>query len=83
MENKEIPYRLVACGFVDLIEAHATRRTVGEIVFEENGVEQRITDRIVDRYTREGAEFLVTAGGKTIRLDRILLLFGEPIQWSC
>lgn len=83
MEENKNPYRLVACGFVDLIEAHATRRTVGEIVFVEAGMERSILDVIVDRYTRNGEEFLVTAGGHTIRLDQILRLFGEPIQWSC
>jgi hypothetical protein len=83
MEEKNSPYRLVACGFVDLIEAHATRRTIGAIVFEDNGIERTVLDGVLDRYTKNGEEFMVTLGGHTIRLDRILLLFGEPIQWSC
>ena len=81
MENTKDAYQQVSCGFVDKIEEHATLKKVGEIVYTEKGVIHRVSGQIVDRFTKEGAEFLKLADGTVVRLDRIVTLFGAPTEY--
>lgn len=66
------PYRPIDCALHDRLEAAATLGRTVRIAFrtEGDGVEA-IEDRIVDVFARDGAEFVRTAGGRVIRLDRL------------
>jgi Rho-binding antiterminator len=69
-------YRPIDCSVHDRLEALATlgRECVltvrgGPGVEEE---EERFVDRIVDVFARGGAEWLRTANGREVRLDRLV-----------
>lgn len=67
------PYRPIDCGLHDILLDRATRRVVVAIRHRApDGSEATTTDRIVDVYTAEGAEYLRTAGGVVVRLDELL-----------
>lgn len=64
------PYRPIECGLHDILLDRATRQVVEAIRHRAaDGSETITTDRIVDVYTAEGAEYLRTAGGVVVRLD--------------
>jgi transcriptional antiterminator Rof (Rho-off) len=65
-------YRPIACGLHDQLEEAATvGRTVRVVFRSEGGALEEVEDRLVDVFARSGAEFVRTASGSTIRLDRL------------
>ena len=65
-------YAPIACSLHDQLEALATLGRECRIVYREAGGEERErVDRIVDVFIRGGEEFIRTAGGIEIRLDRL------------
>lgn len=65
-------YRPIACSLHDRLEATATMRKESRIVYRtETGEVHEVVDRIVDIFPRGGEEFLRTAAGVEIRLDRL------------
>jgi hypothetical protein len=68
------PYHPIDCGLHDGLLALATRGT--RVVLRYHGAEPaqvcETEDRIVDVFTRDGAEWLRTGDGVEIRLDRLI-----------
>lgn len=72
MGNDESRYLPIDCALHDELLALATFRRVTEIAhLDERGEERTVRDTIVDVFARAGAEYLRTAGGLEIRLDRL------------
>lgn len=68
------PYRPIDCSFYDRLEEAATmRRRVG-LRFYADGSETYTEGVITDLLIREGAEWLVLADGRRIRLDDLIAL---------
>lgn len=79
--NQEAGYQPIACSLHDRLEALATLRSPVAIRYlAGSGSVVEVHDRIADLYTREGAEFLLTAGGTEIRLDRLESVEGEEFR---
>jgi Rho-binding antiterminator len=73
-------YDPIDCSLHDRIEEAATLGRIVKIVYDaEDGVVE-IEDRITDWFARDGAEFLQTAGGISVRLDRIRTLDGVAFR---
>lgn len=65
-------YRPINCEFHDAIESYATRREPVDIVVEDPAENRRIIRTVVvDVYSRNGEEFLLTDAGERIRLDKV------------
>ncbi|MDZ7778537.1 MAG: hypothetical protein U5R14_01190 [Gemmatimonadota bacterium] len=65
-------YRPIDCSVHDRLEAFAVSRTDCRVTYTDPATEERtITGRIVDVFTRDGAEFLRMDEGSEIRLDRL------------
>jgi transcriptional antiterminator Rof (Rho-off) len=72
-------YHPIDCGLHDRLLAIATlRRTVGLRFLDGDGVPVEARDRVVDVFTRDGAEYLRTSEGTEVRLDRLLEVDGVP-----
>lgn len=80
-------YRPIDCSLHDRLEDLAVCRRVVRIRYRDGGgrgegsgegVAAELDDVIVAWFTRGGAEYLRTAGGREIRLDRILEVDGQP-----
>lgn len=67
------PYRPIACALHDQYLAWTTERRIVVVHHRDGtGVDNTLTDRIKDVYTRADAtEWMVMASGTEIRLDRI------------
>lgn len=66
------PYRPIDCSVHDRLEALATLGVPCRIRYRgPDDEEHELVDRIVDVFARGGEEFLDTAGGVRIRLDRL------------
>lgn len=73
-------YHPIDCSLHDRLEALAvTGREVRLRFSVEDGV-QEISDRLADVFARSGAEYLRTAGGVEVRLDRLLEVDGVPYR---
>jgi transcriptional antiterminator Rof (Rho-off) len=65
-------YHPINCEFHDVIESYATRRETVDIVVEDPAeVRRNIRAVVCDVYSSNGEEFLLTNGGKRIRLDQV------------
>lgn len=65
-------YRPIDCGLHDELLLRALRGgPVGLHWIDADGMPHEDTDRIADVSSRGGAEYLTTAGGLEIRLDRL------------
>jgi Rho-binding antiterminator len=65
-------YQPINCEFHDVIESYATRReAVDLVVVDPAEVNRTIRTVVCDVYSRNGEEFLLTGGGKKIRLDQV------------
>jgi Rho-binding antiterminator len=79
-ENK---YRPIDCSVHDMLESTAVRRTVARFVVRgEDGTTSVIQDRIDDLFARDGAEYMRTAGGQEIRLDRLASVNDETVRYE-
>jgi transcriptional antiterminator Rof (Rho-off) len=74
MQSRDLPadYQPIACSRHDQLESIATLRSRVTIRYlDDAGETLEVTDQVVDIYSRQGAEFLRTAAGLEIRLDRL------------
>ncbi|MEX2531456.1 MAG: hypothetical protein WD960_11850 [Gemmatimonadota bacterium] len=66
------PYSPIDCSVHDRLEAFATLQTRCRIAFRtDEGEAVELVDRIVDVFTRGAEEFLRSASGQEVRLDRL------------
>lgn len=73
-------YEPIDCSLHDRIEEHATLHKDVRIVYR-NGMDvTEVTDRITDWFAKDGEEFMRTANGLTVRLDRIVSIDGVAFQ---
>lgn len=74
-------YQPIACGLYDRLEELATLRKECEIVYlDEGNQECKLTDRITGLKSFQGAEYLSTSTGTTIRLDKLISVNGIPFR---
>jgi Rho-binding antiterminator len=65
-------YTPPSCSFHDELEAHAVRRYVVRIAFQDpDGTAREVVGTIADVWSEAGAEYLRTDDGTTVRLDRL------------
>jgi transcriptional antiterminator Rof (Rho-off) len=70
--TKRADYTPPSCSVHDELEAHAVRREVVRIEFQDpDGAERAVVGTIADIWSEAGAEYLRTDDGTTIRLDRL------------
>lgn len=75
-----VGYRPIDCGVHDELLARATLGRPAEIVYiDEDSVQRTVRDRIVDVFARERAEYMKLASGLEIRLDKMVMLDGQPV----
>ncbi len=75
------PYRPIDCGLHDRLLAAATlRRRVALRFRGPDGAPVDAHDRIVDVFTRGGAEYLRTEDGAEVRLDRLVEVDGVAVE---
>ena len=79
MENS---YRPIDCSLHDQLEAAATLRRTIHIVYERDGEIVETADRILDIFTRDGAEFLKLSTTE-VRLDELRIVDGVPFNAGC
>jgi len=65
-------YTPIDCSYHDYLLELATFKKVVTIVYLENNDKREVISKIVDVYTKKGAEFLVTENDLTIRLDQLI-----------
>jgi Rho-binding antiterminator len=74
MQSQDLPtdYQPIACSRHDQLESIATLRSRVTILYlDDAGAILEVMDQVADIYSRQGAEFLRTATGLEIRLDRL------------
>lgn len=72
------PYRPIACSLHDRLEDLAVRRVRERFLIREaDGSVREATERVVDLFAREGAEFVRFSGGEVVRLDRLVAVGAE------
>jgi Rho-binding antiterminator len=77
-EQQMSEYEPVDCGLHDRLEELATLRQPARIEFrDERGELREARSTIDDVFTNDGAEFVRTADGEEIRLDRIENVDGQ------
>jgi Rho-binding antiterminator len=65
-------YEPIDCADHDKLEALATMRQRARIAYrDEHGELHEVEDLIEDVFARDGNEYLKTAGGEEVRLDRL------------
>ena len=69
-------YEPIDCSLHDRIEDLAVRRKVVRIRYEGDAGAIELDDTVADWFTRDGAEFMRTGSGLSIRMDRILEVDG-------
>jgi transcriptional antiterminator Rof (Rho-off) len=81
MTGKE--YRPIDCSVHDKLEETSVRGTVAHFrIQDEDGGEREIQDRVEDVYAQDGVEYMKTAGGLEIRLDRLRAVNGEAVTYQ-
>ena len=74
-------YTPIDCLLHDRLESATTLRTTVTIACEDNeGVTTEIDDRINDVFTKGNEEFIQTASGLIIRLDRLISVDGVSFR---
>jgi Rho-binding antiterminator len=77
-------YKNISCDFYDELEALATLHKECEIEFwSENATKSIIHDKIKNLYTKEGVEYMETAKGTVIRLDKLIKVDGKKPLNRC
>jgi Rho-binding antiterminator len=69
-------YRPLECGLHDRLESLATLGRQVRIRYLAGRSEAETSDRIVDVFARDGAEYVRLASGPEIRLDRLRTVDG-------
>ncbi|MGV7210124.1 hypothetical protein ACLB1G_19975 [Oxalobacteraceae bacterium A2-2] len=81
MSGQPSSYEPISCDFHDLLEVHATRRQPTQIAFRDSsGAPQVINAIITDVYARNGADYLTTSTGVTLRLDQLVEVEGVKLK---
>lgn len=81
--SEDTGYHPIDCGLHDRLEAHATLgRVVRIVVRGQRGTTREFQDRLVDVFARGDEEFVRTAGGELIRLDRLESVDGVAFRPS-
>jgi len=76
-------YRPIDCSVHDMLESTAVRRTVAHfVVRDEDGTTRVIQDRVDDLFARDGVEYMRTAGGQEIRLDRLASVNDQTVRYE-
>jgi len=76
MDNAYTP---IDCGLHDELQLMALRRRAATLRVElTDGSPETVEGTVVDVLTRDGAEWLRLADGRTVRLDRLLEVDGRP-----
>ena len=79
----EREYRPIDCSVHDKLEETSVRGTAAHfLVRDEDGREREIQDRVQDVYARDGVEYMKTAEGLEIRLDRLKAVNGEAVTYQ-
>ncbi len=82
--SDEGPYRPIDCGLHDELQLRALRgRPVDLRYLTPNGTPRALVDRLVDVFTKAGAEYVGTASGEVIRLDRLVEVDGIAFGRDC
>ena len=80
MPASPAPYHPISCDFHDRLEAHATTRKPARIVFRDaDGAVQLLSAAITDVYAKDGADYLTTSTGDTLRLDQLIEVDGVKL----
>ena len=80
MENNST-YTPINCSFYDILEAHATKKDMVEIVLKNKDDDQTMIKDIIKNFeTRKGEEFAVLSSGIWVRLDTILSVNGWRVD---
>ena len=66
-----MPYKPINCNFYDVILANATLKKNCKIVYTEQGKTLETTAKILDVFSKKGAEFMTLDNDTVIRLDKI------------
>ena len=75
-------YTPVSCDFHDQLEAIATLHQDCHIVYHDDANKViDVTDRIVDVYASNHADFLKLKNGTEIRLDQIVSVNDQPVSY--
>lgn len=71
-------YEPIDCSDHDRLESLATLRQIARISYRDpDGGLREVEDLIEDVYSRDGAEYLRTAGGEEVRLDALVSVDGK------
>jgi Rho-binding antiterminator len=77
-------YTPIDCALHDRLESIATLRNVVRIEYvSDSGDVRALDDRIADVFARDGGEYVRTASGLEIRLDRLETVDGIRYGNSC
>jgi Rho-binding antiterminator len=80
MPDKYLP---INCSFYDRLEAAATLKQTVTLRYKEGSAERIEEGIIVDLFIRDGAEYLQTERGFTLRLDDLVALDEWEVPPSC
>ena len=84
MHSMNEEYKRLSCDFYDELEALAVMNKDVEIEFwTENETISILHDRIKNLYTKEGVEYMETAKGSIIRLDKLIKVAGKAPVNQC
>lgn len=76
-------YDPIDCSVHDKLEDTAVRGTVAHfVVRSDDGETRELQDEVKDLYSRGGVEYMKTAGGQEIRLDRLEEVNGERVTYQ-
>lgn len=77
-------YTPIACDLHDRLQLLVMRgRLVSLVVRDDDGVARTVATHLVDVLTRDGAEWVVTGDGTSLRLDRLIEVDGHPFAAGC
>lgn len=72
-----VPYRPIDCGLHDELQLRVMRGRVVEATWTApDGTPRSRTGRLLDVFSRDGAEYLRLADGTDVRLDRLVSVDG-------
>ena len=75
----ETSYTPVEWVYREIIEEHIEKGTNGKIFFFADGLVEELNDSITSMEDRKGeGVFIVLNKGNSVRIDRLITLFGKP-----
>lgn len=70
--NNTNPYKPISCEYYDVILSFITLKKEVELIYWTDNQTRTLQTKIVDIYTKNKMEFILTFDQKTIRLDQII-----------